>query len=314
MAWGFELPNCSFISLCKGSCWNAQLESIVGKRSGSRIISHFFQKAIHLTTIFKVIKLFPKGRRFLVGIDNALFLLMLYFIFFIWRSWWRKILCVLEKDMILLFYKLFLICGPNILFLNKQLRIEQRCGRVFEGWTEGRIYFPPTYKYSNNSDRYAGDDTNPKEKRRTPAWSKLGLPFFSLRELEKILQLFTLTEEADEACLHCRCDRILWFGRGLQQLSYVRGESKFSDHRPVYSIFTAEVESINHSRIQNLGCSSSGVDIEELLPYSHGYTELSFFWKVQWNKVYIQMDCSTPFDQRKVFFAPHMFPMILNKN
>ncbi|XP_072973192.1 type I inositol polyphosphate 5-phosphatase 4 [Typha angustifolia] len=124
-----------------------------------------------------------------------------------------------------------------------QLRIEQRCRRVFEGWNEGRIYFPPTYKYSNNSDRYAGDDMNPKEKRRTPAW----------------------------------CDRILWYGRGLNQLSYVRGESRFSDHRPVYSIFIAEVESINHSRIQNTSYSSSRVDIEELLPYSHDYTELGFY-------------------------------------
>lgn len=43
-------------------------------------------------------------------------------------------------------------------------------GRVFNGWSEGRIYFPPTYKYSSNSDRYAGEDTHPKEKRRTPAW------------------------------------------------------------------------------------------------------------------------------------------------
>lgn len=51
-----------------------------------------------------------------------------------------------------------------------QLRIEQRPGRVFDGWAEGNIYFPPTYKYSNNSDRYAGDDMHPKEKRRTPAW------------------------------------------------------------------------------------------------------------------------------------------------
>ncbi|KAL2935626.1 Type I inositol polyphosphate 5-phosphatase 4, partial [Bienertia sinuspersici] len=49
------------------------------------------------------------------------------------------------------------------------LRIEQRQGRVFEGWSEGRIYFPPTYKYSKNSDRYAGADTHQKEKRRTPA-------------------------------------------------------------------------------------------------------------------------------------------------
>ncbi|XP_010259103.1 PREDICTED: type IV inositol polyphosphate 5-phosphatase 7-like [Nelumbo nucifera] len=127
---------------------------------------------------------------------------------------------------------------------NDQLRIEQRRGRVFEGWNEGKIYFPPTYKYSNNSDRYAGDETYPKEKRRTPAW----------------------------------CDRILWYGRGLHQLSYVRGESRFSDHRPVHSIFVAEVESINHSRIKkNMSCSSSRIEVEELLPHSHGYTELNFF-------------------------------------
>ncbi|GMH08454.1 hypothetical protein Nepgr_010294 [Nepenthes gracilis] len=51
-----------------------------------------------------------------------------------------------------------------------QLRIQQKRGRVFAGWNEGNIYFPPTYKYSHNSDRYAGDDMHPKEKRRTPAW------------------------------------------------------------------------------------------------------------------------------------------------
>ncbi|KZV23932.1 hypothetical protein F511_23293 [Dorcoceras hygrometricum] len=98
-----------------------------------------------------------------------------------------------------------------------QLRIEQRRGRVFDGWREGKIYFPPTYKYSHNSDRYAGDDMHPKEKRRTPAW----------------------------------CDRILWYGTGLQQLSYVRGESRFSDHRPVSSVFWAEVEIQGLSRTQD---------------------------------------------------------------
>ncbi|RRT54852.1 hypothetical protein BHE74_00036715 [Ensete ventricosum] len=124
-----------------------------------------------------------------------------------------------------------------------QLRIEQRCGRVFEGWKEGRIFFPPTYKYSNNSDRYAGDDIHRKEKRRTPAW----------------------------------CDRILWYGRGLTQLTYLHGESRFSDHRPVYSIFNAEVEIINRNRVRNMGCSSSRVEVEELLPYSHGFAGPSFY-------------------------------------
>ncbi|XP_028804142.1 type I inositol polyphosphate 5-phosphatase 4 [Neltuma alba] len=117
-----------------------------------------------------------------------------------------------------------------------QLRIEKRQGRVFEGWNEGKIYFPPTYKYSNNSDRYAGDERHSKQKRRTPAW----------------------------------CDRILWYGRGLRQLSYVRGESRFSDHRPVYSIFLAEVDSINRSRTKKN--ASSRIEIEELLPYPHGFS------------------------------------------
>ncbi|KAJ4789987.1 Type I inositol polyphosphate 5-phosphatase 1 [Rhynchospora pubera] len=123
-----------------------------------------------------------------------------------------------------------------------QLRIEQRSGRVFEGWKEGRIYFPPTYKYSNNSDRYAGDDLHPKEKRRTPAW----------------------------------CDRILWYGRGLNQLCYVRGESRFSDHRPVYSIFTTEVD-ITRTRLKRGSCPSSRVEVEELLPSSHGFMDLNFY-------------------------------------
>ncbi|RAL45138.1 hypothetical protein DM860_015544 [Cuscuta australis] len=117
---------------------------------------------------------------------------------------------------------------------NDQLRMEQRNGRVFTGWNEGQICFPPTYKYSSNSDRYAGDDYAPS-KRRTPAW----------------------------------CDRILWHGRGLLQMTYIRGESRFSDHRPVCSVFLAEVESISHSRFRkSFSYSSSRVEVEELLPRS----------------------------------------------
>ncbi|GAA0169041.1 phosphatase [Lithospermum erythrorhizon] len=72
---------------------------------------------------------------------------------------------------------------------NDQLQIEQRHGRVFEEWNEGRKDIFPSH-----------------EKRRTPAW----------------------------------CDRILWYGQGLSQISYVRGESRFSDHRPVYGIVLVE--------------------------------------------------------------------------
>uniref|UniRef100_A0A5B7A746 Putative type I inositol 1,4,5-trisphosphate 5-phosphatase CVP2-like n=1 Tax=Davidia involucrata TaxID=16924 RepID=A0A5B7A746_DAVIN len=39
-----------------------------------------------------------------------------------------------------------------------------------------------------------------------------------------------------------RCDRILWYGKEVKQLSYFRSESKFSDHRPVSAIFSTQIE------------------------------------------------------------------------
>ncbi|XP_057868598.2 type IV inositol polyphosphate 5-phosphatase 7 [Cryptomeria japonica] len=113
-----------------------------------------------------------------------------------------------------------------------QLCREKKAGRIFTGWNEGKIYFPPTYKYCRNSDRYTGDTLRSRSKKRTPAW----------------------------------CDRILWYGKGLNQLSYVRGESKFSDHRPVYSVFIAEVETLNRSKLkQALMSTGTRIQVEKLL-------------------------------------------------
>ncbi|KAL9684067.1 hypothetical protein QQ045_021499 [Rhodiola kirilowii] len=91
-----------------------------------------------------------------------------------------------------------------------QLKKEQRAGRVFKGWEEGVIRFAPTYKYLPDSDQYVCQSLAFKEKPRTPAW----------------------------------CDRILWMGDGLKQMVYDRDETRFSDHRPVYSIFTARVDDL----------------------------------------------------------------------
>ncbi|XP_010529857.1 PREDICTED: type I inositol polyphosphate 5-phosphatase 8-like isoform X2 [Tarenaya hassleriana] len=89
-----------------------------------------------------------------------------------------------------------------------QLKIEQRAGRIFKGWKEGTICFAPTYKYTTGSDDYVVHTSKSKDKRRIPAW----------------------------------CDRILWKGDGLKQMMYVRGESRFSDHRPVYSLFSVQID------------------------------------------------------------------------
>uniref|UniRef100_A0A0R0LMR4 Inositol polyphosphate-related phosphatase domain-containing protein n=1 Tax=Glycine max TaxID=3847 RepID=A0A0R0LMR4_SOYBN len=97
-----------------------------------------------------------------------------------------------------------------------QLSKELRMGHVFDGWKEGLINFPPTYKYEINSDRYVGERPKEGEKRRSPAW----------------------------------CDRILWLGKGIKQLQYGRAEIKLSDHRPVSSAFLVEVEVFDHRKLK----------------------------------------------------------------
>ncbi|PON37423.1 Deoxyribonuclease I [Trema orientale] len=104
-----------------------------------------------------------------------------------------------------------------------QLRREQEYGGVFQGWKEGDIEFAPTYKYSqSNCNRYSGGlPSRSGEKQRTPAW----------------------------------CDRILWYGKGVKQLSYFRSESKFSDHRPVSALFSTEIEVVK-SKNRRVGLQS----------------------------------------------------------
>lgn len=51
-------------------------------------------------------------------------------------------------------------------------------------------------------------------------------------------------------CFLCRCDRILWLGKGIKQLSYERAEIRMSDHRPVSSNFLVEVEVLDHRKLQ----------------------------------------------------------------
>jgi len=44
-------------------------------------------------------------------------------------------------------------------------------GNVFQGWHEGAIEFPPTYKYLPNSKDYLGCDQQHTSKNgRSPAW------------------------------------------------------------------------------------------------------------------------------------------------
>ncbi|CAN6478914.1 unnamed protein product [Victoria cruziana] len=118
---------------------------------------------------------------------------------------------------------------------NDQLRVELCEGGVFEGWQEGTIDFAPTYKYSPDSDQYYGwQQSGVRERKRAPAW----------------------------------CDRILWYGKGMKQNRYERGESKLSDHRPVRATFTITTDIINSIKLMERCFSSERydhLDIDQLI-------------------------------------------------
>ncbi|CAH9101617.1 unnamed protein product [Cuscuta europaea] len=113
---------------------------------------------------------------------------------------------------------------------SDQLIREFKKGRAFDGWSEGILNFPPTYKYEINSDKYQGED--PKPGRRTPAW----------------------------------CDRILSTGKGMRLLSYRRSEMRVSDHRPVAATYMVEVEVFSARKLQQaLAYTNAEIENEEVV-------------------------------------------------
>ncbi|KAK9894329.1 DNase I-like protein [Cystobasidium minutum MCA 4210] len=80
---------------------------------------------------------------------------------------------------------------------------------VFAGYNEGPLVFRPTYKYDNNSETY-----DSSEKQRIPSWT----------------------------------DRVLYKGEALGMFKYNRAELMTSDHRPVYALFRAKVNVVDHAK------------------------------------------------------------------
>nr|ABK25502.1 unknown [Picea sitchensis] len=84
-----------------------------------------------------------------------------------------------------------------------------------------------------NSNKFFGENAKAGEKRRTPAW----------------------------------CDRILFIGKGIKELSYTRVEQMLSDHRPVNAVFLAEVEIFSRRKLQRaLTFTDAELEVEEFPP------------------------------------------------
>ncbi|CAG7831959.1 unnamed protein product [Allacma fusca] len=95
-----------------------------------------------------------------------------------------------------------------------QLKDQMREGNVFVNFKEGPINFKPTYKYDPGTDNW-----DSSEKNRSPAW----------------------------------CDRILWKGDGIEQIDYTSLNAyTLSDHKPVSSLYTANVKVINPTKYRRV--------------------------------------------------------------
>jgi phosphatidylinositol-bisphosphatase len=105
--------------------------------------------------------------------------------------------------------------------INDQLCLERAKGNSFQGFQEGALCFPPTYKYQPGTDNYIDRDA---KKPRAPAW----------------------------------CDRILWrsapiSSRAVQLKSY-RCATKLnaSDHKPVSAHFQCSFHDINLENMRSV--------------------------------------------------------------
>ncbi|XP_055597448.1 inositol polyphosphate 5-phosphatase OCRL-like [Uranotaenia lowii] len=100
------------------------------------------------------------------------------------------------------------LCSVDQLYMQKFKK------KIFEGYQEGKITFPPTYRYDPGTD-----DWDSSEKKQSPAW----------------------------------CDRILWKGSQIDLLKYDSVmKLRKSDHKPVFAVFSVNIEKRDEKKFQKV--------------------------------------------------------------
>ncbi|KAJ8266671.1 hypothetical protein GJAV_G00133280 [Gymnothorax javanicus] len=119
----------------------------------------------------------------------------------------------------------------DALTAGDQLVDQKNAGHIFRGFIEGKIEFPPTYKYDLFSDDY---DTS--EKCRTPAWTDRVLwkrRKWNFDKSAEEMNVVAAISSEEEKQPHP------WSPGTLKY--YGRAELKTSDHRPVVAIMDVDV-------------------------------------------------------------------------
>jgi phosphatidylinositol-bisphosphatase len=149
-------------------------------------------------------------------------------------------------------FRLIFSCQFDELIKFDQLSNERIMRRVFEGYSEGKINFRPTYKYTTRTDFYEkqhlySSSTNssgsPSSSTTsiTTSSSSTGISYTSS---ESDLISLNTSQNSFKVKLPSWTDRVLFKSNlKLEQLKYSSENSlTLSDHKPVYSIFELNVK------------------------------------------------------------------------
>ncbi|KAI6649300.1 synaptojanin-1 isoform X3 [Oopsacas minuta] len=99
--------------------------------------------------------------------------------------------------------------------LHDQFYLEHQRGDIFSEFQEGEITFLPSYKYDPGTNIW-----DSSAKKRCPAW----------------------------------CDRILWKGEEVKQLSYSMHHTILpSDHKPVSALFNVQIRGVDQQKLDKVG-------------------------------------------------------------
>ena len=124
-----------------------------------------------------------------------------------------------------------------------QLNMEKDNGSIFEGFHEGILNFPPTYKYLHRSSEY---DRRAEKKARCPAWCDRVLwRTAASREQEVLVNTGLPSNRAATVGSGSAGFDLPMHSENVELMCYNAGSSGISDHKPVYASLNVKVKRVD---------------------------------------------------------------------